>query len=61
MLCFVLPCSNDVVLDLVVFLFGTETEYSGILCNVDGLEELGTARDGLTGSGGGGGRAEMFE
>ena len=44
------PSYQDVIL-WVVFVFGTETEYSGILCKVDGLEELGTARDGPTGSG----------
>ena len=44
-----LPDSIDGMFDSVVF--GTETEYSGILCKVDGLDELGTARDGLTGSG----------
>ena len=48
MLCFVLPCSTDGVSDSVVFVSGTETEYSGMLCKVDGLEELGTATDGLT-------------
>ena len=49
MLCFMLPGSIDGMFDSVVF--GTETEHSGILCKVDGLHELETARDGLTGSG----------
>ena len=38
MLCFMLPGSIDDMFDSVVF--GTETEHSGILCKVDGLEEL---------------------
>ena len=45
MLRFMLPGSTGGMLDSVVF--GIETEYSGILCKVDDLYELGTAKDGL--------------
>ena len=44
--CFMLPSSIDGMFDSVVF--GSDTECSAMLWTVDGLDELGTARDGLT-------------